>query len=272
MKKIEMIGKIYGNFLVKAEAPKRDNGNKYYICQCSCGSLKEVEGNSLRRGQTTSCGCKAKNKTQSLVGKTFDRLTVKAVSNKRSNSGCVLYECVCFCGKTAFVDSPNLKKRRVKSCGCLVKDVVGALTKKRMTTHGATSNKIQSGSYISWLAMRRRCLDPKFKDYPRYGGAGIEIYQPWINSFEKFLEDMGTRPEGYTLDRINTKGNYSPDNCRWSSPTQQMNNTTKNRILEFEGESHTLSEWSRIKKIPRARLSARINTLGWSVEKALGGG
>jgi hypothetical protein len=91
------------------------------------------------------------------------------------------------------------------------------------TRHGHHSRDHRSPTYVSWAAMVQRCTDPNHARYPRYGGRGIGINPSW-RSFENFLADMGERPQGKTLDRINNDGDYGADNCRWATPSEQAQN------------------------------------------------
>lgn len=114
-----------------------------------------------------------------------------------------------------------------------------------------------SPTYRSWDSMKQRCLNKKSKDYPQYGGKGIKICQGWIDSFEQFLSDMGTRPEGTSIDRINGSGNYEPGNCRWATYSEQNRNLKSNVILEISGEKKTIAEWAQSTNIPYATIYAR---------------
>ncbi len=106
------------------------------------------------------------------------------------------------------------------------------ILKMAKTKHGL----INTPTYRSWRSMKMRCLNPNATSYEDYGGSGIKIYQPWLE-FENFLTDIGIRPEGKTLDRINSYGDYSPDNCRWSTPAEQQRNrrTLKPTVSGHQG-------------------------------------
>lgn len=203
-----------------------------------------------------------------ISGARFGRLVVTSKTTKRSSSGTVIYSCLCDCGNLKEVDGVNLRRGCTQSCGCLAKEKLAESAKTNRVTHGATAGGKLPPTYKSWLTMRRRCNDPSYKDYPRYGGNGIKVCPEWENSYETFLKDMGKRLKGMTLDRIDNSKGYSKSNCRWATGLTQMNNTTRNRRILYQGKSLTIAQWARILGMPRARLSARINSLGWSIERA----
>jgi len=123
-------------------------------------------------------------------------------------------------------------------------------------------------SYRSWQKMRARCLNTNHKHYSNYGGRGITICERW-NDFRNFFADMGERPEGMTLERIDNSKGYSPENCRWATRKEQQNNMRRNRILQLNGKSMNLTQWAEYLGIKRKTLEKRLNIFGWSVERAL---
>ena len=121
--------------------------------------------------------------------------------------------------------------------------------------------------YASWYGMLRRCFNPIDKDYPRYGGREILVCLRWLN-FWTFLRDMGPRPEGHTLDRIDNDHHYLPTNCRWATQLVQDNNRSSNRNMELRGEVRSVSGWARKYNVPYTRVIDRVSA-GWELEKAL---
>lgn len=171
--------------------------------------------------------------------------------------------CRCDCGKEVIVDGYRIRSGKTKSCGCLFSE----LAKERMRTHGMSSSRI----YFIHNSMNERCYNPNFIEYHNYGGRGIKVCDEWRGrkGFENFLKwsmENGYK-ENLTIDRIDNDGNYEPNNCRWITQKEQCNNTRHNVNIEYNGETHTLTEWSEILKIPYGRLKRRLG-LGWSVKKA----
>jgi hypothetical protein len=116
--------------------------------------------------------------------------------------------------------------------------------------------------------MRQRCNNPNAPDYSRYGGRGIEVCRRWQNSFQNFLDDMGERPEGKTLDRADNSKGYEPDNCRWATPTEQQENRRNTPKVEYNGNTVLLSSLSTSSGIPMKILLWRLQNQ-WDLNRAL---
>lgn len=126
----------------------------------------------------------------------------------------------------------------------------------------------KSRTYKSWIAAKNRAFNKNGTDYDRYGGRGITMCPRWQESFLSFLDDMGHSPDGCTLERINNNGNYEPGNCRWANRKEQSNNTSRNRQLEYDGKTKTLSQWAEEYNMKYMVLYDRL-ALGWGMEEAL---
>lgn len=203
-------------------------------------------------------------KSKDFSGKRFGRLTVLEYTGKQTKSRNLIWKCQCDCGTLVEVAGGHLTDDRTQSCGCLIKQI----TSERSTTHGHTKNNKSSSTYISWRAMIDRCYRHKTNDYKNYGGRGISVCERWMD-FNLFLEDMGERPIGFQIDRIDCNGNYEPSNCRWATIKQQSINKRTNKKLNFEGITMTIAEWSEKTGIPRDTLWHRVYTAKWQVHKAL---
>ncbi len=155
------------------------------------------------------------------VGEKYGRLTILSVSGGApSQAACV---CLCECGQKIERKAAALYGGNTKSCGCLKMD--SAI--KRMTKHGGARPGLEHPLYWGWSQMRRRCEVKTHQNYPSYGGRGISVFPAW-EEFADFrdwiLENLGPRPDGMTLDRIDNDGNYEPGNVRWATQGQQCAN------------------------------------------------
>jgi len=132
--------------------------------------------------------------------------------------------------------------------------------------HGGKGTRL----YRIWLNMKNRCHNPKTPPFKNYGARGITVCDEWKDDFQAFHD--WAMANGYadhlTIDRIDNDGNYCPENCRWTTPLVQGNNSRHNHMITYEGETHPLREWAKILGFTYPTLSNRINTYGWDVKRA----
>jgi len=164
------------------------------------------------------------------IGARFGHLTVQSKTNS-NKFGCTQWNCICDCGTACVVTLYRMTKGRTKSCGCI--------KGKCNATHGLSKSK----TYNSWMAMKERCTNSKSSQYKYYGARGVTVCQRWLGSFEAFLDDMGIRPDGMTIDRINLYGNYEPGNCRWVSNSEQAGNRRSTIWVELDGVKRCAWAW-----------------------------
>lgn len=205
-----------------------------------------------------------------LTGMKFGRLTVLCRAEDRvykDGRKRIAWNCRCDCGNTKEVLGENLKSGYTKSCGCLQKEKAAMAQLK----HGEADSRL----YNVWSAIKRRCFNSTVPEYHRYGGRGITMCNEWLDYevFSNWARANGYRddaPRGEcTIDRIDNNGDYCPDNCRWVNQQDQMNNVSYNHYVTYNGENHTVAEWSRIYNIPYTRLLQRLNRYKMTPEKAL---
>ena len=155
------------------------------------------------------------SRIKDISGKTFNRLFV--IEFSRTDKGNAFWKCRCECGIETVCNGQYLRSGHTKSCGCYAVDSI----KNASITHGL-SNK--SAEYFIWKGMRVRCYNPRRVQWKDYGGRGIKVCERW-NSFENFLADMGQRPSAkHSIDRIDNDKDYTPENCRWATHSEQMKN------------------------------------------------
>jgi len=195
-------------------------------------------------------------------GLRLGRLTLIEKTRKGGNGRRSYWLCRCFCGSEKEIDNNSLLSGSSRSCGCL-RDELRPTYKRK---HG-DANK--APEYRIWNHMRDRCHNPNCKSYRFYGAAGIYVCERWRNSYSNFISDMGRRPSAeHEIDRIDSFGPYSPDNCRWLPRKLQARNTRRNRHVTYRGETATLAEWAERTGISAGTIAFRLKH-GWPVDKAL---
>lgn len=172
--------------------------------------------------------------SKDYVGKRFGRLLAM---EKQIVSGRGHYVCRCDCGNEKLIRGDSLSSGSTKSCGCLTKDV----NKSVHRTHGDSDTRL----YKIYHKIINRCYNPNNYRYERYGGRGITVCREWLEGYENFKEwaVQNHYKDNLSIDRIDIDGGYSPENCRWADIRTQMNNTSRNIFIEYNGEVKTLARW-----------------------------
>lgn len=223
--KIDLTGQSFNEWTVLGESGLTGSGGIKWLCICSCGTERSIPSDALRSGKSRSCGCIKRIGAEDMIGLKFRRLLVIDVADSDGDQKQFL--CRCDCGNEVVVRSGNLRSGNSGSCGC---------------GKGATHGMSHYSEYGIWSSMKERCLNPKNKAYRYYGGRGIGIQEDWIRDFVAFFESVGPRPgPEYSLDRIDSDGNYESGNVRWATPQEQWDNR-KVRSLSFETYQHQTKE------------------------------
>jgi hypothetical protein len=202
------------------------------------------------------------SRIKDITGQRFGRLVVLGLSKTRTPSGEIKWDCICDCGNITAVTKRNLRSSHTKSCGCLLTNP----SKQTSVTHGMTDTV----EYKTWESMKARCYNKNNRAYYNYGERGIIVCEEWRDSFINFYRDMGIKPKGLTLDRIDNNGNYEPGNCRWASDADQCKNRRSNINIKLYGQAGCLSDWCKYLEISyHATISTRISKLKWPIACAL---
>lgn len=197
-----------------------------------------------------------------ITGQKFGKLTaIKIYKVKRNGHTTSTYWlCECECGNFTSVEASRLRTGYTKSCGCL---------RNRKNKNGVDSPDSEK-LYRIWIGMKTRCYNPKAGNYKYYGGKGVSVCDEWKDDFKSFY--TWAKENGYkknlTIDRIDTNKDYEPSNCRWITQKEQTNNTSQNVLIEYMGETHTLSEWVDILGLSYKTVYSRIYSYGWEPKKA----
>lgn len=236
MKFEDLMGQRFDRLLVVARAKKVDRRTRW-LCRCDCGAQPIVMAQSLKSGFTRSCGClhrdvvRERSHALNLKGERFGRLTVIAedVLCPHGTNGHMsrTWRCHCACGNELVVPTASLTAGNTRSCGCLNSDVHAEL----FFVHGHAVDGKKSPTWVSWYGMFARCYDPRAASFYLYGARGITVCERWF-VFANFLEDLGPRPPGTSLDRKNNDLGYNKQNCRWATAREQSRNTRATKLNE----------------------------------------
>lgn len=193
-----------------------------------------------------------------LQGAMFDLWTVIAYAGKRGSQH--MWLCECKCGRQQVVYRNNLVTGKSGRCvKCRGRNISAA---KRGLPYAFPSE------FRSWSSMKARCGNPKNIGWPNYGGRGIAVCQQWLNSFANFMANLGPKPNReYEIDRIDNNGNYTPDNCRWATRSEQARNTRHTCFITIDGQTRCLTAWCEYYKMNRKTVQDRISR-GWHPKTA----
>lgn len=214
--KFNLTGQRFGKWTVLEESKSKGSQGRHFKCRCDCGETKDVRGLDLRKGNSTKCKKCAREYGSTkveMIGKIFGKWFVMDFAGKKHNS--YQYLCRCECGTEKVLHGPSLRQGLTTQC-----HICGNRMKARKNiTHGFGRHPL----YKVWSSMKQRCNNPKSPAYHRYGGRGIKVCKRW-EKFENFLKDMGQRPEGMTIERVNNDGDYCPQNCKWVTHKENCQN------------------------------------------------
>jgi hypothetical protein len=199
---------------------------------------------------------------QDISGQRFGHLVAVrfAYVNEKKKT---MWHCRCECGKELIVGATNLKTGNSKSCGCIKSQVISV----SRTTHG----KSGTAGYQTFFSMINRCTNPTESAYKNYGGRGITVCDRWLEpgGYERFVEDMGPRPPGMTIERVDNEKGYSPDNCVWADLETQGNNRRNNVRVTWEGREMTLTQACALVGKSFPTVWHRLSVAKWPLERAL---
>lgn len=264
------IGEAYNGVKVIEDLGRINRSHIYKVVCPICG--KAFNARAERVGETKSCQeCSKAHRFIDISGRRFGRLVaLERVGRTLAPNGTrrSMWRCQCDCGKESVVKYIALTSGNTRSCGCMEEEnrhanmQNAAAQRRKSVSKNFCGNLEAHPLYNTWKSMLMRCNNPNVRGYRHYGGRGIEVCERWSGDlgFENFVNDMGDRPDGTTLDRTNVNGNYEPSNCRWATLTEQANNKTNSVYITVGNKQISAKEfcdalglnyWVAIKQIQR---------------------
>ena len=262
-KAIVEVGGRFGKWTVLKELEERRHRAVQVLARCDCGTEAVIRYTVLRHGRSKGCPrCAGRRDPEPRVGQVFGKWTViGAVIKVDRRKRCL---CRCECGAERLLLMQSLNSGASTQCRSC---------QSRGNTTRRTHNRTRTTEHNIWCAMRRRCNKPQTQTYRRYGGRGIRVCDEWNaprTGFQAFFRDMGARPSAeHTLERVDNDGDYTPENCRWATRTEQARNRSTSALVEIDGETKTIAEWCEEAGIPQYLFHNRTKVLGWEPRRAL---
>lgn len=202
-----------------------------------------------------------------IIGKRFGMLTVAEYIGSVDNFHS--YRCICDCGNEKVTRRTYLRAGSTTSCGCYQRTICWRNRSTHMETIRDSEGKFNSPEYRAWGSAKERCSNPNHPAYHNYGGRGLTVCEEWANDFKAFLADVGRRPsKDHSLERINNDIGYFPDNVIWATKVDQNSNKRTNILIEFMGETKTLTQWAHTQGLSKGAVHFRLKS-GWEIERAL---
>lgn len=264
----EFVGRRYGNLTVIGKYISDNPRSNSFLLRCDCGEVIKAAPSKVFDGFKRSCGkCKYRfssrydlSKYEKFIGEKKNKLTVIGVEYLSEDHKRASFVCMCDCWNVKKVLPHDFKRGGTKSCGVC-----------------RTNAKIVDGRsskypdiYRVWLGILYRCENEKSREFHCYGGRGIKVCEEWKDylNFERWVLENGGIRDGYSIDRIDNDGDYSPNNCRFATAKEQARNRSKNVIIEYDGKKMCLKDWATQLNIYYPTLVKRYNR-GWSIERML---
>lgn len=252
-------GDRFNRFTVIKEVEKR-NGRRQFLCKCDCGNERIIDIGNLTSGHSTSCGCAKLDRPfevdrQAEIGKRYGKLTILGYKDINAKWNDLMALCRCDCGNEKYIRLNKVRTGWTQSCGCLHREITSQMHYK----HGGSKERL----YNVWDNIKARCYNPNNTEYQNYGGRGIGLCKEWMeySNFRTWAYANGYDEEApysqCTIDRIDVNGNYEPSNCRWVDCETQCNNKRNNIRISYNGETHTVKEWSEITGLKRSVIKDR---------------
>jgi hypothetical protein len=255
------VGDKFGNWEI-IEPPVVNGRNRQAVCRCQCGNVARVYMTNLLRGGSRGCRACSVVPRRSMTFREAEAIRARNTAPGTRYGGWEVIgpteppavdrvKCRCECGTVSDLLLTNLLRGKTSMC----RDCY------------AIDGMCNSPEWYSWQAMKSRCENANANGYALYGGRGIRVCEQW-KGFKAFYADMGPRPEGTSLDRIDGNGHYEPGNCRWATPLQQGENRRDARVLTIGGRSLHIAAWARESGVCHATISSRLDR-GWPADRAV---